>query len=289
MPCPWYNEEKNSVSSGIYCNRIDGRPGNKFWSCYCKVRYEDCPHNGGSDPFELVYQKKEEKGTDGTKYTQSGTSQAESYSYSPSRSRRGSSGTRRSYKQDDSVYRPTDRADRTSSGTAGPLIGVHGPFQLTLALVISLVVFMIPHVNNQFVPDIGQGFLTDFLDTGLISGSVFLAVWCTAKLRRDMGLITIPFYLTAIAIFILNIVNIPMIQYINLLLMVIYEIAGLVPNILLHIEDMIIAKTNVSDLIIVIAGWVTMLIGSVLSVFLLEEISIHKNLMMSKIKKPRRR
>lgn len=60
MACPWFNQEKDSVWDGIYCNRKGGRVPVKFWDCYCKYNCERCPYNGGDDPEELVYQKKEE-------------------------------------------------------------------------------------------------------------------------------------------------------------------------------------------------------------------------------------
>ncbi len=53
MSCSYLNKEKDSVWSGIYCNRIGDRPGNEYWSCYCNGRSGDCPHLGGSDPYML--------------------------------------------------------------------------------------------------------------------------------------------------------------------------------------------------------------------------------------------
>ncbi len=53
MSCPYINNEKDTVMSGIYCNRMGGRPGVKYWDCYCNHRYSDCPIYGGDDPYEL--------------------------------------------------------------------------------------------------------------------------------------------------------------------------------------------------------------------------------------------
>lgn len=53
MPCGYYNEAKDNNWDGIYCNRIGGRPGNRYWSCYCNAQCSDCPHLGGSDPYAL--------------------------------------------------------------------------------------------------------------------------------------------------------------------------------------------------------------------------------------------
>ena len=55
MPCPYYNKEKDNIADGIYCNRMGGRPGVRYWQCYCDHNYRDCPiyDPNAEDPFEL--------------------------------------------------------------------------------------------------------------------------------------------------------------------------------------------------------------------------------------------
>ena len=61
MSCPYSNKEKDSIWNGIYCNRMGGRPGVKYWDCYCNHRYSDCPIYGGDDPYELDPNTRERK------------------------------------------------------------------------------------------------------------------------------------------------------------------------------------------------------------------------------------
>ncbi len=61
MPCPYFNKEKDNTWDGIYCNRMGGRPGVKYWNCYCDHRYSDCPIYGGDDPYELDPRTRERK------------------------------------------------------------------------------------------------------------------------------------------------------------------------------------------------------------------------------------
>lgn len=61
MPCPYFNKEKDNTWDGIYCNRMGGRPGVKYWKCYCDHRYSDCPIYGGDDPYELDPRTRERK------------------------------------------------------------------------------------------------------------------------------------------------------------------------------------------------------------------------------------
>lgn len=56
MTCPYYNESKENMLDGIYCDKIDGRPGVRFWGHYCKSNNKDCPYMGGSDPYEDDYE-----------------------------------------------------------------------------------------------------------------------------------------------------------------------------------------------------------------------------------------
>lgn len=59
MSCPFYNQEKESLGSGIYCNKIDGRPGVRYWSQYCKSNHENCPFlNPAPQPKPEPKQKK---------------------------------------------------------------------------------------------------------------------------------------------------------------------------------------------------------------------------------------
>ena len=53
MACRYYNEEKTDPWNGIYCNYMGGRPGVKYWSCYCDGNSSRCPILGGDDPYEL--------------------------------------------------------------------------------------------------------------------------------------------------------------------------------------------------------------------------------------------
>lgn len=57
MSCPYYNDSKTDPWNGIYCEKINARPGVKFWSSYCDHKYEQCPYMGGDDPYELVNKK----------------------------------------------------------------------------------------------------------------------------------------------------------------------------------------------------------------------------------------
>ncbi len=54
MPCGYLNENKESVMSGVYCDKIGSRPGLDFYHKYCSGDHRDCPHCGGSDPYELL-------------------------------------------------------------------------------------------------------------------------------------------------------------------------------------------------------------------------------------------
>ncbi len=53
MPCGYYNEKKTNLGDGIYCDYIGGRPGVKYWNCYCNHDYSRCPYRNGDDPYEL--------------------------------------------------------------------------------------------------------------------------------------------------------------------------------------------------------------------------------------------
>lgn len=59
MSCSYFNQSKDDIWNGIYCNKIGGRPGNSYWKYYCDSNCSDCPYLGGRDPYELHSDTKE--------------------------------------------------------------------------------------------------------------------------------------------------------------------------------------------------------------------------------------
>lgn len=53
MSCSYLRKDKETVMSGIYCDK-KGRVGNDFWRYYCESDCGRCPYNGGDDPYELA-------------------------------------------------------------------------------------------------------------------------------------------------------------------------------------------------------------------------------------------